>query len=52
MDNMVKVIEEDKEMEDRLKSTFLPSKKVAAVSAAVSSYMTHSIAQNNKQKKV
>lgn len=52
MDNMMKVIEEDKEMEDRLKSTFLPSKKVAAVSAAVSSYMAHSIAQNNKEKKV
>lgn len=46
MDNMLKVIEEDKEMADRLKSTFLPSKKVAAVSAAVSSYMAHSIAKN------
>jgi pyruvate carboxylase subunit A len=46
MDNMLKVIEEDKEMETRLKSTFLPSKKVAAVSAAVSNYMNQSIAKN------
>ena len=38
-DNMKKVVEEDREMVERLKSTFLPSKKVAAVSAAVSSYM-------------
>src|SRR5690606_23718582 len=36
-DNMKKVVEEDREMVERLKSTFLPSKKVAAVSAAVSS---------------
>lgn len=48
MDNMEKVVAEDKEMEDRLKSTFLPSKKVAAVSAAVSSYMNHSLAKKNK----
>ncbi len=46
MDNMLKVVEEDKEMEARLKSTFLPSKKVAAVSAAVSNYMSQSIAKN------
>jgi pyruvate carboxylase subunit A len=46
MDNMLKVIEEDKDMETRLKSTFLPSRKVAAVSAAVSSYMNKSIAKN------
>lgn len=39
-DNMLKVIEEDREMVERLKSTFLPTKKVAAVSAALSSYMT------------
>lgn len=50
MDNMIKIIEEDREMVERLKSTFLPSKKVAAVSAAVSSYMAHSIAANNKKK--
>lgn len=46
--NMQKVVQKDKEMEDRLKSTFLPSKKVAAVSAAVSSYLTHSTAHKNK----
>jgi pyruvate carboxylase subunit A len=45
MDNMLQVLKEDKETEARLKSTFLPSKKVAAVSAAVSNYMTHSIAK-------
>jgi pyruvate carboxylase subunit A len=35
---MVKVIEEDAEYENRLKSTFMPSKKIAAISAAVGSY--------------
>lgn len=39
--NMQRVMEEDKERAERLKSTFLPSKKIAAVSAAVSSYVTH-----------
>ena len=48
MDNMKKVIQEDKMKEARLKSTFLPSKRVAAVSAAVNSYMAQSIAQNKK----
>lgn len=48
-DNMKKVVEEDREMEERLKSTFLPSKKVAAVSAAVSSYITHSNRGNIKK---
>ncbi|MDP3065371.1 MAG: acetyl-CoA carboxylase biotin carboxylase subunit, partial [Methanobacteriaceae archaeon] len=43
-ENMEKIIREDKKMVDRLKSTFLPSKKVAAVSAAVNSYLTHSVA--------
>lgn len=43
IENMEKVIEKDKEMEARLKSTFLPSRKVAAVSAAVSNYMSESI---------
>lgn len=46
-ENMLKVIEEDKLKVARLKSTFLPS-KVAAVSAAVSNYMTHSIAKNKQ----
>ncbi len=46
-DNMQKVVKEDRIMEERLKSTFLPSKRVAAVSAAVSSYMTaHANAKN------
>lgn len=43
-ENMEKIILEDKKMVDRLKSTFLPSKKVAAVSAAVNSYLAHSVA--------
>jgi pyruvate carboxylase subunit A len=45
-DSMIKVMEEDREMEERLKSTFLPSKKVAAVSAAVSSYLAHAVDKN------
>ena len=45
-DNMKKVVDEDREMVERLKSTFLPSKKVAAVSAAVSSYMAHAVDKN------
>jgi pyruvate carboxylase subunit A len=49
MENMEKVIKADKEREARLKSTFLPSQRVAAVSAAVNSYMTHSITQNQKK---
>jgi len=48
IEDMKKVIEEDKEMEARLKSTFLPSKKVAAVSAAVNSYMIQSVKDNKK----
>lgn len=48
MDNMAKVIQQDKEKESRLKSTFLPSKKVAAVSAAVSNHMADSIARSKK----
>jgi pyruvate carboxylase subunit A len=43
IENIEKVIQKDREMEARLKSTFLPSRKVAAVSAAVSSYMAESI---------
>ena len=43
IENIEKVIQKDKEMESRLKSTFLPSRKVAAVSAAVSSYMADSL---------
>jgi pyruvate carboxylase subunit A len=48
MENMAKVIQEDKKMADRLKSTFLPSKKVAAVSTAVASYMAAHSANEKK----
>ncbi len=47
-ENMERIVKEDKEMVLRLKSTFLPSKRVAAVSAAVSSYITHSMENNKK----
>jgi pyruvate carboxylase subunit A len=47
-ENMKKIVEADKEEVARLKSTFLPSKKVAAVSAAVDSYIIQSIAKNKK----
>lgn len=40
-DEMKKVILEDLEIENRLKSTFMPQKKVAAITAAVGSYMTN-----------
>lgn len=36
---MRKIVKEDQEMVERLQSTFLPSKKVAAISAAIGSYM-------------
>ena len=49
IENVRKVVQADKEMENRLKSTFLPPKKVAAVSATISSYMANSI--NNAKKK-
>lgn len=35
---MINVIEEDAEYVNKLKSTFMPSKKIAAISAAVGSY--------------
>ncbi len=47
-DDMRKVVEKDREMEERLKSTFLPTKKVAAVSAAVSSYIAHASHKKSK----
>ncbi|MGC9517360.1 MAG: acetyl-CoA carboxylase biotin carboxylase subunit [Methanomicrobiales archaeon] len=49
MDDMHKVIAEDKEMEIRLKSTFLPNKRVAAISAAVNNYVAHSISQKGSK---
>lgn len=45
MADMKQVIEDDKEMVTRLKSTFLPTKKIAAISAAVNSYINQSTAQ-------
>jgi pyruvate carboxylase subunit A len=35
---MANIIEEDAEYVNKLKSTFMPSKKIAAISAAVGSY--------------
>lgn len=48
-ENMKQVVLADKQKEARLKSTFLPSKKIAAVSGAVSNYMAHTIAQKDKK---
>ncbi|AIS31237.1 MULTISPECIES: acetyl-CoA carboxylase biotin carboxylase subunit [Methanobacterium] len=48
-DNMMKIIQKDKEMEARLKSTFLPSKRVAAISAAVNSHLASTISDNSKK---
>ncbi len=42
-ENMERIVEEDKKMVSRLKSTFLSTKNVAAIGAAVSSYMAHSL---------
>jgi len=49
MEEMEKVVQEDKERVDRLKSTFLPNKKVAAITAAVGNYMN--AAQSQQQQK-
>ena len=35
---MAKVIEEELEMVNKLKSTFMPAQKIAAISAAVGAY--------------
>ncbi|BDZ69087.1 hypothetical protein GCM10025860_25350 [Methanobacterium ferruginis] len=48
MENVEQIVQKDKEMVSRLKSPFLPSKKAAAVSAAVSSHIADSIAKRNK----
>lgn len=37
-EEMLNVIQEDMDYENRLKSTFMPAKKIAAISAAVGSY--------------
>jgi pyruvate carboxylase subunit A len=47
MGHMAEVIRADEERAARLKSTFLPSPKIAAVSAAVNSYIANA---NNNQK--
>ena len=36
---MEKVIARDLEIENKLKSTFMPAKKIAAISSAVGSYL-------------
>lgn len=40
-EEMAKVIEEDLETVNRLKSTFMPGKKIAAISAGVGAYLTN-----------
>jgi pyruvate carboxylase subunit A len=52
---MVNVIEEDAEYVNKLKSTFMPSKKIAAISAAVGSYQNavkhqHDLKRQKKNK--
>lgn len=46
---MEKVIEEDLERENRMKSTFMPGKKVAAISATVGTYFNSAKAQQLKK---
>jgi pyruvate carboxylase subunit A len=48
-EEMEKVVIEDKERWNRLKSTFLPQKKVAAITAAVGSYMNNVQIQQKKK---
>ncbi len=47
---MVNVIEEDAEYVNKLKSTFMPSKKIAAISAAVGSYQNAVKHQHDKKR--
>lgn len=47
-EEMVNVIAEDLEYVNKLKSTFMPAKKIAAISAAVGSYLN---AANNEMQK-
>ena len=46
---MNNVIAEDVEYVNRLKSTFMPSKKIAAISAAVGSYQNSVMSQRAKK---
>ena len=48
-EEMVNVIAEDLEYVNKLKSTFMPAKKIAAISAAVGSYLTDAKQQMDKQ---
>jgi pyruvate carboxylase subunit A len=46
---MANVIEEDAEYVNKLKSTFMPGKKIAAISAAVGSYQNAIKAQQRQK---
>ena len=46
---MVNVIAEDLEYVNKLKSTFMPAKKIAAISAAVGSYLNAAKSTNAKK---
>ena len=48
---MEKVTEEDLEMVNRMKSTFMPGKKIAAISASVGTYFNAAQAQQLKKQK-
>jgi len=48
-EEMEKVIEEDLERVNRMKSTFMPGKKVAAISASVGAYLNNAKAQQLKK---
>ena len=47
---MIHVIEEELEKVNKLKSTFMPGKKIAAISAAVGSYLNTSMAKQMEKK--
>jgi pyruvate carboxylase subunit A len=47
MGHMAEVIKRDEDESARLKSTFLPSPKIAAVSAAVNSYIANSTSKKS-----
>lgn len=48
-EDMIKITEEETERINRLRSTFMPGKKVAAISAAVGSYLTTAKTQQLKK---
>lgn len=49
-EEMEKVIAKDLEIENKLKSTFMPAKKIAAISSAVGSYLNSAKAQQMAKK--